>query len=108
MMKRLFTGKIKWVSFGILFIGMIFGLGAVVMWLWNAILPDAVAVIKPINYWQALGLLVLSKILFSGFGKGKHRGGNAPFARHEMKQKFMEMSDEERAAFKEKWKNRCQ
>lgn len=106
-MKRLFTGKIKWVSFGILFIGMIFGLGAIVMWLWNAILPDVIDAVKPISYWQAMGILVLSKLLFGGFGKGKNRGGRPPFARKELKQKFMEMSDEERAAFKEKWKNRC-
>lgn len=107
MMKLLFTGKIKWVSFGILFIGMIFGLGAIVMWLWNAILPDVIDVVKPISYLQAMGILVLSKLLFGGFGKGKHRGGRPPFARKELKQKFMEMSDEERAAFKEKWKTRC-
>ena len=39
----------------------------VVMYLWNAILPEVVGV-TPITYWQAFGILILSKILFGGFG----------------------------------------
>ena len=34
--------------------------------LWNGVLVDVVAV-KAISYWQALGVLVLAKILFGGF-----------------------------------------
>jgi len=40
--------------------------------LWNGVLVDVVAV-KAISYWQALGILVLAKILFGGFPGG--RGG---------------------------------
>ena len=48
--------------------------GSIVMWLWNAILPDVLGV-KPINWWQAIGIFVLFKILFGGFGghRWKHK-----------------------------------
>ena len=38
----------------------------VVMWLWNWLMP-VIFGLHAISFWQALGLLVLSKILFSGF-----------------------------------------
>ncbi|OYW19930.1 MAG: hypothetical protein B7Z54_02520, partial [Sphingobacteriales bacterium 12-47-4] len=41
----------------------------IVMLLWNATLPALVGV-KVISFWQAAGLLVLSKILFGGFRGG--------------------------------------
>ncbi|MBK6633344.1 MAG: hypothetical protein IPG38_02580 [Chitinophagaceae bacterium] len=43
--------------------------GFVVMSLWNAILP-AVLGVKAISFIQALGILLLSKILFGGFRGG--------------------------------------
>lgn len=48
------------------------------MLLWNALLP-AIFGVTIINYWQALGLLVLGRLLFGGFGKG---GGWHHFRRH--------------------------
>lgn len=42
-------------------------LGLVVMTLWNALLP-AILGVKAIGFWQALGILVLSRILFGGLG----------------------------------------
>ena len=80
--------------------------GAIVMALWNAILPAVIGV-KSISYLQALGILVLSKILFGGF-----RGGGG-FARHKkerwmaMQQKMASMTPEEREQFKTEWRNRC-
>lgn len=47
--------------------------GYAVMLLWNAVLP-ALAPVGFISYWQSVGLLVLSRILFGGFGHGKHGG----------------------------------
>jgi len=42
--------------------------------LWNGVVTDVLNV-KAITYWQALGLLVLSKILFGGFpGRGGRFG----------------------------------
>lgn len=106
-MNKYFNGNKKWFFFGPLFVAMIFGLGAVVMWLWNAILPDVISGVSPISYWQAMGLLVLSKILFGGFGKGKPNRGGSSYAKKQFKQKFMDMSEEERAEFKQKWKEKC-
>lgn len=42
---------------------------AVCMWLWNWLMPDLFGV-KNIDYWQALGLMVLSTCFF-------YRGGGS-------------------------------
>lgn len=52
-----------------LFIAIFAALVWVTMLLWNALLP-AIFGIVTIDYWQALGLLVLGRLLFGGFGKG--------------------------------------
>jgi Ca2+/H+ antiporter, TMEM165/GDT1 family len=79
----------------------------VVMFLWNTILPDVIHV-GVINYWQALGILVLSRILFGGFGHGKS-GHNHHFAKaRELREKWGNMSDEEKQKFKEEWRSRCE
>jgi Ca2+/H+ antiporter, TMEM165/GDT1 family len=44
----------------------IFIFGTVVMWLWNNALAPALH-IPTITFWQGLGILVLSKILFGSF-----------------------------------------
>jgi Ca2+/H+ antiporter, TMEM165/GDT1 family len=91
--------------FGILAV-LVFGL--VVMSLWNAILPAVIGV-KAITFIQALGILLLSKILFGGFGGGRHRGGGWRNKGKwmEMKDKFAGMTPEEREKFKAEWKNKC-
>ncbi|MCU7502994.1 MAG: hypothetical protein HF314_07965 [Ignavibacteria bacterium] len=43
----------------------------ILMLLWNALLP-AIFGITSITYWQALGLFLLSRLLFGGFGRGPH------------------------------------
>nr|WP_241763982.1 hypothetical protein [Winslowiella toletana] len=65
-----------------------------VMLLWNALLPDIFGV-KSISFFQALGLLILSKILFGGFR------GHGLFGRHgrELREHWMAMSPEQREAF---------
>src|ERR1700761_5380417 len=75
----------------------------IVMLLWNALIPD-IFHLGVITYWQAAGILILSKILF-GFGKGGHRGG-APWMRNRM-ERFKNMSPEEKERFKEQWRERC-
>ena len=47
-------------------------LGLMVMALWNAVIPGLFAGSRPIDYPHALGLLLLSRILFGGF---RGRGG---------------------------------
>ena len=98
---------LKILGYAVFAIGLIFLVGFVVMLLWNAILPDILNA-KPLNIWQAIGLLILSKILFGGMrwgGRGK--GGYGPSKRKQWKEKWMNMTPEEREAMKEKWKNRC-
>lgn len=51
--------------------------------LWNWLMP-VIFNLPVINFWQALGLLVLSKIIFSGFGPGKRHHKISP----EMRERF--------------------
>lgn len=76
------------------------------MFLWNNILTD-VTNVKPLSYIQAVGLLVLSKILFGGFRFGSPINKARNSKRKYWKEKWMNMSEEEKAAFKEKWRGRC-
>lgn len=46
--------------------------GTVVQWLWNWLLPPLFG-FPPVTYWQGLGLLALSRILFGGWGGGYRR-----------------------------------
>jgi hypothetical protein len=90
--------------FILVFAAFILALGGIVMLLWNAILPDIIGV-KTLTYWQALGLLILAKILFGGFRGRPRPWGNSK--RSNWRKKWMDMSDEERQQFKSKWKERC-
>jgi hypothetical protein len=73
------------------------GFGAVVLLLWNALLPEIFG-IAVINFWQAVGLLALCRILFGGFGSRMFpRKGD--FHRNLIREKWQNMSDEERKEF---------
>jgi Ca2+/H+ antiporter, TMEM165/GDT1 family len=69
----------------------------VVLRLWNWLTP-ALFGWHPITFWQAVGLLVLSKILFGGFrgGPGRHM-----YWRHRMRERWEKMTPEEREKFRE-------
>ena len=82
---------------------MFFAVTAIVMWLWNLLLPEILGV-KAITFWQAMGILVLSKILFGGF-RGKC-GSFGNFREKHMMRKMEGMSEEEREKFREKMKER--
>jgi hypothetical protein len=60
--------------------------------LWNGILTDVLP-IKAISYWQALGILVLAKILFGGFPH--RRGGPCRHWRERMRSKRWESATPE-------------
>ena len=70
------------------------GFGAAIMLLWNALLPNIFG-IASINFWQALGLFALSRLLFGGLGAGAmkhaHRHHHAS-----IREKWMNMSPEQR------------
>ena len=79
----------------------------IVMSLWNGILADVLGV-KLITFWQALGILVLSKILFSGFGGFHHKREHIKNRfRQKMMDKWEKMTPEEKEKFKDQLKNRC-
>ncbi len=84
-------------------IGLALLLGLAVQWLWNAILPQ-VAPVRELTYWQAVGLLVLSKILFGGWrGAGRYRDRQ----HHEWRGNWRQMSDEDRERMRTAWRDRC-
>ena len=76
--------------------------GGIVMLLWNALMP-AIFHLPTITFLQALGLLLLTKILFSGF----RGGGPKPHWKNKVKQKWMNMTPEEREKFRQEWGRRC-
>lgn len=82
-------------------------LSAIVMWLWNAVLPSLLHT-NTITFWQSAGLLLLSRILFGGFHFRKP-GDSAKFGNPwgNMREKWMKMSDEERSKFKSEMRGRC-
>ena len=70
--------------------------------LWNHVLTDVLGV-KTITYWQALGILVLARILFGGFPC--KRGG--PPWRRGMMEHWQSLTPEEREKLREKMGHRC-
>lgn len=96
--------RLKWkIKIALLVILGIAAMTAIVMWLWNWLIPDLFNG-PMITFWQALGLLLLSRILFRGFygmkGKGMHQMG-------EWKGRFEKMTPEEKEKVRELWKRRC-
>jgi hypothetical protein len=73
-----------------------------VMSLWNILMPGIFAV-RAITFWQALGLLVLSKILFGGF----RPYGGGPRWRRRMMERWEQMTPEEREKFKQGMRRGC-
>ena len=74
-----------------------------VMRLWNWLMP-ALFGAHEITFWQAVGLLVLCKILFGGFrgGPGRHL-----LSRRRMTERWEAMSPEEREKFRQGMRGRC-
>lgn len=71
--------------------------GLVVMLLWNWLVPDLFNG-PVITFWQALGLLVLSKLLLGGFWR---KGGD--HWKHKWKHKMAHMSPDQKERFKERF-----
>ncbi len=83
-----------------------FTLSALVMVLWNYLMPDLFN-LPSLNYWQAMALLVFCRILFGGFHFKKPEGRKAMFANPAFRDKLINMTEEEKNEFKEQWKQRC-
>lgn len=77
--------------------------GFIVMNLWNWLWP-AVFGGRTITFWQALGLLILARILVGGLGGGH---GDDKKGRRRMMEQWEQMTPEEREAFQQGLRDRC-
>ncbi|HVR97144.1 MAG TPA: HMG-box domain-containing protein [Thermoanaerobaculia bacterium] len=77
--------------------------GGVVRLLWNSLLPTLFG-LPSITFWQALGLLALSRILFGGFGLGG--GSRHSYSRRRMAERWEQMTPEEREKFRQRFYGR--
>jgi len=78
-------------------------LGLAVMLLWNALVPGLFRA-PPLQYWQALGLLILSRILFGGL---RGRGWHGHWRQRMWRERWENMTPEERARMREHFQRRC-
>lgn len=96
---------LKFSLFAALFVAVV---AYVTMSLWNWLVP-ALFNGPFIGFWQALGLLLLTRILFGGWG----RGGRAGWARHrrqwkqKMESRLGHLTPEEREKFRQKMEGAC-
>ena len=83
--------------------------GQVVMLLWNWLAPTLFG-LQQVTFWQALGLLVLCRILFGGFGGGGHRSHSGrrfkERMRERMEERLEEMTPEERERLRQAFQAR--
>jgi len=95
--------RTKFIAIPIFAAAVLFALSFIVMHLWNYSIAKA-ADLNQIDFWQAMALLVLSKILF-GFGmggRGKSWSGKSKWLRDKAP-----LTDEQKEAFKNKWETYC-
>ncbi len=71
-------------------------LGFVVKELWNVLMPPIFGW-HVLSFWQALGLLLLCKILFGGF----HRHGGHDRWKNRLRERWENMTPEEQEKFKQ-------
>ncbi len=94
---------LKMVLLGVLAIGMI---GWVTQLLWNWLVPMLFAG-PMITIWQALGLILLTKILLFPLGKRHHGGHRGSYWKPYWKEKWSSMSEEEKLEFRKKMREKC-
>lgn len=82
--------------------------GAIVMVLWNRLMPELFS-LTAISFWQAAGLLTLCKILFGGLGSGHHGHGHGGHhcSGNKLRERWENMTPEERERIIEAHKNGC-
>ena len=70
----------------------------VTMLLWNALLPD-IFNLTTINFWQALGLLALTRLLFGGMHSNWKKNRTSGHFDSELRNKMKNMTPEEKKEF---------
>lgn len=89
MRKMRFVGA-PFVLFGIVWVGI---MGLVIVGLWNVLMP-AILGLPAISFWQALGLFLLSRVLFGRSGGWGPRMRKTRFVRG-----WKDLTPEERERF---------
>ncbi len=97
----------KWIARAVLFVPLavlfVAVFSFVVMRLWNWLVPPVFGW-HVISFWQAVGLLILCKILFGGF---RGRPGRRMHWRQRMSERWEKMTPEEREKFRQGMGSRC-
>lgn len=88
---------------GLVFLAVFAAAIAVVMLLWNALIPSIIGW-TTISYWQAAGLMILGRLLLGGFGRfgrGHHFGHRKEDMRHwhVLRDKMQGMTREEKREY---------
>jgi len=104
MMNRRFHAR-KVMGILLMVIIGILAFGSIVMLLWNALMPE-IFNLRQITFWQALGLLLLAKILFSGF-RGGSRAFGSRWKRDSLREGWANMTPEQQEKFRQEWGRRC-
>jgi hypothetical protein len=103
--KRIVRGIVKGLMFLPLVAAILALVSYVVMSLWNWLMP-ALFGLRLITFWQALGLLILCKILFGGFRGRSGRHGSWRWRRG-MMERWEQMTPEEREKFRQGFREFC-
>ena len=77
--------------------------GVLVQLLWNGLLPSLFGW-REVTFWQALGLLVLCRILFGGLGM---HGGPRHGIRRRLGERWASLTPEEQERFRQAVRERC-
>jgi len=85
--------------------------GEIVLHLWNWLLPPLLGW-RQITFWQALGILLLCRILFGGFGlhgdsRSNVRRRMADRMADRVAERWEQMTPEERERFRQRIRERC-
>jgi len=96
---------IKLVEIGVFLAIVIAGFGSAVVQLWNLLMPDLFG-LHTINFWQALGLIALSWILFGGLGRFRMPGYSSNW-RQRMAERYERMTPEQREELRKALESRC-
>jgi hypothetical protein len=95
---------VKGAAFLVFALGAVLAFSWVVMSLWNALVP-ALFHGPTLGFWQAVGLLVLTRILVGGLrGRG---GWHGHWRERVWRERWANMTPEERARLQERFRGRC-
>jgi hypothetical protein len=81
-------------------------LGALVMLLWNALIPEIFTGGPEITFFQAIGLFILGRVLFGRVNFKCHRSWKGGHCKGRLDSKLASMTDEEREKYQSEYSHR--